>query len=126
MCVCVNRRRGAIPARAVHGDSLSSVKLLIFLLAAPLWAQTMSEDDLFSELNLAAPGLGSVAAAVRTGDRAAARHALAEYYRHRSKPLFYITPGSAEMHKTLGLLQSHSHCSTKYDDAIEFACSLGS
>ena len=85
----------------MRGDSLAIVKLLIFLLAAPLWAQTMSEDDVFSELNLATPGLEKVAAAVAAGDRAAARHALAEYYRHRSKPLYYIAPGEKANPKPL-------------------------
>jgi hypothetical protein len=77
------------------------MKFLIFLVAAPLWAQTMSEDDLFSELNLGMPGLEHVAAAVRSGDRAGARHALAEYYRHRSKPLYFIAPGEKANPKPL-------------------------
>jgi hypothetical protein len=72
-----------------QGDSLLVVKLLLFLLAAPLWAQTMSEDDLFKELDLNTPGLEKAAG----GDRAEARHALAEYFRHRAKPLYYIAPG---------------------------------
>ena len=53
----------------------------------------MTEDDLFVELDLSRPGLESVAAAVRGGDRAAARHALAEYYRHRTRPVYFIAPG---------------------------------
>src|SRR5690348_13414609 len=49
----------------------------------------MSEDDLFRELDLTKPGLEKAA----VPDRAAARHALAEYFRHRTKPLYYIAPG---------------------------------
>jgi hypothetical protein len=60
----------------------------MLLLAAPLWAQTMTDDDLFRELDLSRPTLDAVSAAVRSGDRAAARHRLAEYYRHRTTPRY--------------------------------------
>ncbi|HTP24227.1 MAG TPA: hypothetical protein VMK12_01035, partial [Anaeromyxobacteraceae bacterium] len=50
----------------------------------------MTDDDLFRELDLSRPGLE----AVRTApDRAAARHALAEYFRHREKPVYFIALG---------------------------------
>jgi hypothetical protein len=41
---------------------------------------------LFAGLDLGRPGLEAVAAAGGRGDRPAARHALAEYYRHRARP----------------------------------------
>ncbi|MCU1236070.1 MAG: Heparinase family protein [Candidatus Solibacter sp.] len=70
-----------------------------------MWAQTMSEDDLFSELNLATPGLEKVAAAVRapsgSDGRATARHLLADYYRHRTRPVYYIAPGEKANPKPL-------------------------
>ena len=69
------------------------MKHLLLLAAAPLWAQTMTDDDLFRELDLSRRGLEAVSAAVRSGDRAAARHTLAEYYRHRTAPRYYIAPG---------------------------------
>src|ERR1035437_7744312 len=55
---------------------------------------SMTEADLFAELDLSRPGLETAAAAVRGGDRAAARHALAEYYRHRTRPVYFIAPGA--------------------------------
>src|SRR5271157_5303089 len=73
--------------------SLFFVRYLILLLAAPLWAQTMTDDDLFRELDLSRPGLEAVSTALRSGSRAAGRHALAEYYRHRTTPSYYIAPG---------------------------------
>src|SRR5260370_6213752 len=78
---------------AARGASLLIVRFLILLLAAPLCAQTMTEDDLFAELDLGRPGLEAVAAAIRGADRAASRHALTEYYRHRAKPVYFIAPG---------------------------------
>ncbi len=53
----------------------------------------MSEDALFAELDLARPALASVAAALQAKDRPAARHALADYYRHRATPVYFIAPG---------------------------------
>lgn len=47
------------------------MRYLILLLAAPLWAQTMTDDDLFGELDLSRPGLEAVSAALHSGDRAA-------------------------------------------------------
>jgi len=69
------------------------VRFLILLLAAPLWAQTMTDDDLFRELDLTRPGLEVVQSTVGAGDRSAARHALAEYFRHRATPRYYIALG---------------------------------
>lgn len=69
------------------------MKYLLLLLAAPLWAQTMTDDDLFGELDLSRSGLEAVSTAIRSGDRAAARHLLAEYFRHRTEPRYYIAPG---------------------------------
>ena len=69
------------------------MRSLIFLVAVPLWAQTMTDDDLFRELDLARPGLEAVESAVRSGDRAAARHRLADYFRHRTSPRYYIALG---------------------------------
>jgi hypothetical protein len=68
-------------------------KLLVFLPVAVLSAATMTDDDLFAGLDLTWPGLDRVAAAVAAHDGPAARHALAEYYRHRRKPLYYIAAG---------------------------------
>jgi hypothetical protein len=68
-------------------------KLLVFLPVAVLSAATMTDDDLFAGLDLAWPGLDRVATAVAAHDRPAARRALAEYYRHRQKPLYYIAAG---------------------------------
>jgi hypothetical protein len=68
----------------------------IFVLAATCAAasaQTRSSDALFQELDLSRPGLQPVATALAKSELAAARHALAEYYRHRSKPLYFIAPG---------------------------------
>src|SRR5260370_27492489 len=79
---------------AARGASLLIVRFLILLLAAPLCAQTMTEDDLFAELDLGRPALEAVAAVVHGADRVAARHALAEYYRHRAKPVYFIAPGA--------------------------------
>jgi len=67
--------------------------LLTLFVATSLWAQTMTDDSLFRELDVTRRGLEPVAAALRSGDRAAARHALADYYRHRTEPLYYIAPG---------------------------------
>src|SRR5581483_3474397 len=52
---------------------------------------SLSEDQLFAGLELDRPGLEAVKAA--GSDRAAARHALAEYYRHRLKPVYTIALG---------------------------------
>jgi hypothetical protein len=62
-----------------------------FLLAASAWA--MTDDELLAGLDLQRPGLEAVSAAMARGDRAAAKHALAEYYRRRTKPAYYIAPG---------------------------------
>jgi hypothetical protein len=59
--------------------------LLLLLVAAPVCAQTMTEADLWKEIDLSRPAL----AGVKPGDR----HALAEYFRHRSTPRYYIAPG---------------------------------
>jgi hypothetical protein len=69
------------------------VRFLILLMAAPLWAQTMTDDDLLRQLDLTLPGRASVAAAFQSGDRASARHALTEYYRHRTEPRYYSALG---------------------------------
>ena len=53
----------------------------------------LTEDQLFAALDLSRPGLEPVAAALKSNDRAAARHALAEYYRHRTKPVYTVAPG---------------------------------
>ena len=61
--------------------------------APPAAGPAMSEDALFAELDLGRPDLKTVAAAVAKSDRPAARHALAEFYRHRPQPLYFIAPG---------------------------------
>ena len=53
----------------------------------------MTDEQLFSSLDLARPGMQSIAAALAQHDPAAARHALAEYYRHRETPRYYIALG---------------------------------
>ena len=75
--------------------------LILLCAAAPLLpaapqagaGPAMTEDALFAELDLSRPGLEPVAAAIKSNDRAAARHALAGYYRHRATPLYFIAPG---------------------------------
>jgi len=61
--------------------------------AGPAAGPRMTDDDLFAGLDLTWPGLEAVAAAVANSDRAAAKHALAEYYRHRTKPVCHIALG---------------------------------
>lgn len=56
-------------------------------------AAALTDDQLFSSLDLTRPGLESVAAALAHHDAAAAKHALAEYYRHRTTPRYYIVLG---------------------------------
>lgn len=51
------------------------------------------ERDLLAELNLKYPGLEAVAGAIARNEQGAARHALAEYYRHRTKPVYYFALG---------------------------------
>ncbi|MBS1859705.1 MAG: heparinase II/III family protein [Acidobacteria bacterium] len=58
---------------------------LLLVVAAPLCAQTMTEADLWKEIDLSRPEL----AGVKAGDR----HALAEYFRHRKTPRYFIAPG---------------------------------
>ena len=48
----------------------------------------ISDAELFSILNLDYPGLEKVKASVQAGDPAAAKHELAEYLRHREKPVW--------------------------------------
>jgi hypothetical protein len=72
---------------------LARIVLLWLAAAAVAAAATLTDDQLFSSLDLTRPGLQTVAAAVARHDVPAARHALAEYYRHRSKPVYYIAPG---------------------------------
>jgi hypothetical protein len=67
--------------------------VLAFLAVAVLSAQTLTDDELFAGLDLGRPGLEAVAAAVGRGDRPGARHALAEYYRHRARPVYLIPLG---------------------------------
>ena len=72
------------------------LKLCVALLASTCALpklQAFTDDELFAELDLARPGLEAVAASIAKGDQAAAKHALAEYYRHRTKPLYYIGLG---------------------------------
>ena len=61
--------------------------------AGPAAGPKMTDDDLFAGLDLARPGFEAVAAAVAKGDRPAAKHALAEYYRRRTKPVCHIALG---------------------------------
>ena len=56
-------------------------------------AATLTDDQLFSSLNLSEANLHAVGAAVARHDLTAARHALAAYYRHRTRPLYYIALG---------------------------------
>jgi hypothetical protein len=56
-------------------------------------AATLTDEQLFSALDLARPDLQPVNAAVANHDWPAAKHALAEYYRHRARPLYYIALG---------------------------------
>jgi hypothetical protein len=49
--------------------------------------QLISDQQLFTELDLATPGLGSVAEAIRDADMAAARSSFADHLRSRSYPI---------------------------------------
>ena len=74
--------------------SIRLVLLSTALLAAASVAPAVTTDEqLFSALDLSRPGLERVSAAIAQHDPAAARHALAEYYRHRTTPVYYIAPG---------------------------------
>lgn len=53
----------------------------------------MTDEELFEGLNLDYPGLEKTAAAYRAGDLVAAKHELAEYYRHREKPVWWFPAG---------------------------------
>ena len=61
--------------------------------ASAATAAALTDDQLFSGLDLARPGLQKVAAAAALHDLAAEKHALAEYYRRRETPRYYIAPG---------------------------------
>ena len=54
----------------------------------------MTDEQLFEALNLEYPGLGEVKAAVAKGDLAAAKRALAQYYRNRQTPKWYFPAGA--------------------------------
>jgi hypothetical protein len=74
--------------------SIRLVLLSTALLAAASPAPAvMTDEQLLSALDLSRPGLERVNAAIAQHDPAAARHALAEYYRHRTTPVYYIAPG---------------------------------
>src|SRR5262245_15362025 len=66
---------------------------VVAALATAFGARAMTDDELFAALDLKRPGLEAVSAALAKGDRAAARHALANYFRHRTRPRYYIAPG---------------------------------
>lgn len=53
----------------------------------------MTDQVLFDSLNLDYPGLEKVAAAVKAGDLAAAKHELAQYYRARQNPKWWYPVG---------------------------------
>lgn len=53
----------------------------------------MTDQELFEALDLMYPGLEAVGAAYGRGDVAGAKHALAEYYRHRARPRWYFAAG---------------------------------
>ena len=72
------------------------MRRLLFLSLAVAFVSTataLTDDQLFSGLDLSRPGLQAVAAAAAQHDLAAAKHALAEYYRRRETPRYYIAPG---------------------------------
>jgi hypothetical protein len=76
------------------------LRRLLFLslaVASAAAAAALTDGQLFSSLDLSRPGLQNVAAAVAQHatdhDRTAAKHALAEYYRHRETPRYYIALG---------------------------------
>lgn len=79
--------------RAFLSARLLAALLSVAASGAAQAASYLSDDDLIAQLDLSRPGLEAVARAEARGDRAAALHALAEYYRHRQQPLYYIGLG---------------------------------
>lgn len=53
----------------------------------------MTDQELFEALDLDRPGLEATKAAFGKGDLAGARHALADYFRHREKPRWWFPAG---------------------------------
>jgi len=109
------------PAQALRGMETSWAELDY---TVPWWNQLFLDDaTLFADLNLDLPGLAAVKAAVAGGDFPAARVALLEYFRARTKPSWYgkhegLSPRRAtdKRDKEADQLLTHKHPIHDYKD----------
>ncbi len=77
----------------------------LFFLSLTFWsvatAAALTDDQLLASLDLVRPGLQTVAVAVAQHNTTAAKHALAEYFRHRETPRYFIALGEKANPKPL-------------------------